>query len=194
MSVPVGIVLIGASAGGVHAVQEILSGLKSDYDLPTVVVQHLPADSQIDPKQIYGRSSSFHVVEATDKMPLEKGFVYFAPPGYHLLLEPHVQHIALSQDPAVNFSRPSIDVTFESAALAYGAKVCGVLLTGANEDGARGLQAIQEFGGHTVVQDPQEAEVATMPLAAMRLNKPNFIGKLNEISRHLSTLTGGQRC
>jgi two-component system, chemotaxis family, protein-glutamate methylesterase/glutaminase len=128
------------------------------------------------------------VKEAEDKEPLRAGFVYVAPPNYHVLLE-RDRSLSLSVDDKVHFSRPSIDVLFESAAQAYGKAAAGVLLTGANEDGAHGLAAVRAAGGTTFVQDPETASIRTMPEAALRLNPQHRVVPLLEIASALGELT-----
>ena len=138
------IVVIGTSTGGLKALQTLLSGLPGEFSLPIVVVQHRGKDSESGLCQFLNRWSSNPVVEPEDKEPLKAGRVYLAPREYHLLLEK--RSLALSIDPAVAFARPSIDVLFESAADEYQERAIGVILTGANRDGARGLAAIKSRG------------------------------------------------
>jgi len=181
-------IAIGTSAGGVSAVQDFLRGTKGKLSLPIFVVQHLPANARIEPALIYGPYTHAKVVEAQDKMPVEPDHVYFAPPGYHLLIERELT-LSLTQDEPVHFSRPSIDVLFESAARAYGSSLCGILLTGANADGAAGLQTIQTMGGITMVHDPSDAEVPAMPLAALNLIRPNFTGSVGRIAAEVAKIS-----
>jgi two-component system chemotaxis response regulator CheB len=185
---PVRVICVGASAGGITAVQRLLNGLPKLFSLPLVVVQHLHPSTELDVDLVYGRGFSGKVLEARDKMPLEGGTAYFAPPTYHLLIEKDLS-LSLSQDEPVNFSRPSIDVLFESAAWAVGDGACGVLLTGANHDGAAGLRQIKDLGGVTIVQDPEEAEVPYMPNAAIELQRPDFILKIDDIAAKLSQMS-----
>lgn len=180
-------IFIGASAGGVTAILKILDILPSDYPLPIIITQHLPRDSQIQAASVFEKKRKSRVFEAIDKMPIESNHVYFAPPDYHLLIEKDFV-FSLSQDELVNYSRPSIDVMFESAALAFGASACGVLLTGGNEDGARGLAVMQKAGGLALVQDPKDAECAAMPQSALAIMQPTFVGKLDEIASQLLSL------
>lgn len=179
------LIAVGASAGGVTAIQQLLGNLDPTFRTPLVFVQHLPSDAAVDPSLIFSRHYRGTILEAIDKMPIEEGNIYFAPPSYHLLVERDLT-FSLSQDEPVNFARPSIDVFFESIALNIGRKACGVLLTGANSDGARGLRMIQECGGWTIVQDPRSAEATTMPKSAIEIMKPNQIGTIVEISQTLS--------
>lgn len=187
------LVVLGASAGGVTAIQHLLSRLPAEFRIPLVVVQHLPADAQIDPALVFSgaANSARKILEATDKMSLMPSSVYFAPPGYHLLLERDLS-VSLSQDELVHFARPSIDVTFESAADAFGDEACGILLTGANADGASGLQEMHAAGAITFVQDPTEAESRAMPAAALALFKPSFVGTIEAIAGKLLTIARGE--
>ena len=161
-----GIVVIGASWGGLQALSTLLEGLPASYDLPTVVVQHRGKDAESLLGVLLQDHTSLTVCEVDDKQPIERGFVYIAPPDYHLLVEGG--YFSLTTDAPVRFSRPSIDVTLVSAADACGPLAIGVILTGANEDGAHGLRRIVDMGGHAIVQDPATAEVRTMPQAALR--------------------------
>ena len=151
------------------------------------MVQHVPANGPTHLAEIFGRRTRLRVKEADDKDAVSGATLYFAAPGYHLLVE-RDRSLSLSQDDAVHFSRPSIDVLFESAADAWGAQLAGLLLTGANEDGAAGLEAIHRCGGLTVVQDPAEAAVPTMPRAALQRFAPDFILPLRDIHRLLREL------
>lgn len=177
---------IGASAGGVMAIRALLAELDDRFDLPVGVVQHLPSSSRIDVGMIYSTGRR-KVVEIEDKMPIERGCVYMAPPGYHVLVE-RGGTFALTQDEPENYSRPSIDVFFDSVARSYGPNAIGILLTGANSDGAKGLAKIGNDGGRTVAQDPNEAEVDTMPKSAIALRKPDEILGLTGIAAYLNGL------
>jgi two-component system chemotaxis response regulator CheB len=173
-------VVIGASAGGVSALLDMLTGLPASFCLPVVVVLHLPEGRQSRLPEIFRHRSAMAVREAADKEAIAPATLYFAPPGYHLSLE--TDHtFSLSCEPPVNFSRPSIDLLMASAADAYGARLAGIVLTGANADGAAGLAKIGQQGGLTVVQDPAEAEIPTMPEAAIRLARPDLILDLKGI-------------
>jgi len=184
---PVDAVVIGASAGGLAALSALVSGLPAMYRLPLLMVQHVPPTGPTQLVEIFQRKTALKVKEASDKEPVRGATLYFAAPGYHLLVEDDLS-LSLSQDDAMHFSRPSIDVLFESAADAWGERVAGVLLTGANEDGAAGLDAIRRAGGTTIVQDPGEAEVATMPLAALQRFAPDYLLPLRDIHRLLREL------
>lgn len=182
------VICVGTSAGGVTAVQTLLKGLPKGFSPPLLIVQHLPEAAQIEPELIYGSVYEGRVQEAFDKTPIQNGHAYFAPPGYHLLVE-RDRTLALSQDEPVHFARPSIDVFFESAALSLGSHACGILMTGANQDGALGLQTIQKNGGWTIVQDPDDAEVRYMPESALKIMEPDFVVKLNDIPARLVELS-----
>lgn len=181
------LICIGTSAGGVTALQELFMGLRKDFRIPIVVVQHLPSDANINPDLVFGRFFMGSCAEAQDKMPLRPGSLSFAAPNYHLLIERDMT-VSLSQDEPVCFARPSIDVLFESAAYAFGESVCGVLMTGANNDGAMGLKSIYESGGVTIVQDPETAEAPAMPLAALKLFKPKYVLGVSDIAMRLNHL------
>ena len=180
-------VVIGASAGGVDALLQVLTGLPKGYKLPVVVVLHLPEDRQSLLSEVFGHRMAIPVREATDKQPLDEGTLYFAPAGYHLLLESDCS-FSLSCDAPEFFSRPSINVLLESAADALGDGTCGILLTGANEDGARGMARIGAAGGLTVVQDPQEAQCPDMPRAALALRPPDYVLPLKDIHTLIANL------
>lgn len=180
-------VCIGASAGGIQALQSILSGLGKTFHIPVAVVQHLPERTEADLAMVLQPHFHGKVVEILDKMPIEKGHCYLAPPGYHVLVEKD-HTFSLSQDEFVNFSRPSIDVLLESAAEVYDIHLCGIVLTGANHDGAEGLKCVQERGGLAIVQNPDDAEYSTMPLECLRRFHPREILGLNEIATFLDRL------
>jgi len=159
-------VVIGASAGAVEALSRILPALPADYPIPVLVVVHIPPDRTDLLASLFKAKCAIAVKEAEDKEPIRPGVIYFGPSDYHLQVEAD-RSVSLSADEPVYFSRPSIDVLFESAADAYGAGLVGVILTGANEDGAEGLAAVEAAGGAAVVEDPDLAFAATMPAAAL---------------------------
>ncbi|WJD60442.1 chemotaxis protein CheB [Pseudomonas kurunegalensis] len=180
-------VVIGASAGGVTALFAVLGALPAGYGIPVVCVLHLPDDRHSQLAEVLQRRLQRPVCEARDKQPLKPGQVYVAGPGYHLSVERDFT-LSLSQEPPRHFSRPSIDFLFMSAADAYGDGLLGVLLTGANEDGAEGLAYIKNSGGRTIVQDPRDAQVALMPEAALALHQPDHILSLSGIEQLLAAL------
>jgi two-component system chemotaxis response regulator CheB len=177
-------VVIGASAGALEALSNLLPGLPADYRLPILIVVHLPADKTSLLAELLRARCAIRVREAEDKEPIEPGVAYFAPPDYHLLVEQD-KRLSLSDDEPVLFSRPSIDVLFESAADAYGDGLIGVVLTGANSDGANGLRAVVEAGGVAVVQKPGNAHAAAMPQAAIAACPDARVLPVNEIAAYL---------
>ena len=170
-------VVIGASAGGVHALLALLADLPRSFRLPLIAVLHLPASRESLLAEIFQYRLPIAVREAADKESIASSTLYFAGPGYHLSVEMD-RTFSLSCEEAVHYSRPSIDVLMASAADCYGATLAGIVLTGANQDGAAGLARIKQQGGLTVVQDPADAEIPTMPEAAIAKLKPDFILKL----------------
>ena len=159
-------VVVGTSWGGLAALKRLVQGLPEDFAAPLVVVQHRHKDSDSVLARALQTYTALSVCEVEDKMPLSANALFLAPPDYHLLVE--ADGFSLSTDAPVHYSRPSIDVTFISAADTFGAGVTGVVLTGANDDGARGLQRIVKRGGRAIVQDPMDAEASAMPRAAVR--------------------------
>ena len=178
------VVVIGASAGALEVLSNLLPGLPADYRLPILIVVHLPPDKTSLFAELLRARCAIRVREAEDKEPIEPGVVYFAPPDYHLLVEQN-RRLSLSDDEPVLFSRPSIDVLFESAADAYGGGLIGVVLTGANSDGANGLKAVVEAGGVAVVQSPGSAYAVAMPEAAIATCPDARVLPVNEIAVYL---------
>lgn len=176
------IVVVGTSAGGLRALERIVGGLPSEFDIPIVAVQHRSRESEIFASVVQSLVR-LPVREAEDKEPIRAPGLYLAPPDYHLLLEPG--SFALSTDEPVRFSRPSIDVLFESAADAYGAGVLALLLTGGNQDGTRGLARIRAAGGVAIVQDPETAESPQMPAAAIASGAVDCVLSLGDIAAEL---------
>ena len=181
------IVAIGASWGGLHAIGALLEGLGPGFGAPIVVAQHRSAsDDQELLAELLERRSGLPCADGADKDALVPGRVIVAPAGYHLLVEDGC--VELSCEDLVQFSRPSIDVLFESVAEEYGERAIGVILTGANEDGACGLAEIARRGGHTVVQDPATSERSEMPRAALAATTPDAVLPLEAIAGHLQDL------
>jgi two-component system chemotaxis response regulator CheB len=160
------VVAIGTSWGGLAALTKLLGDLPADFMIPVVVVQHRSKDSERLLVQLLQDATDLQVCEIEDKDPLTAGTVHVAPANYHVLIEDG--YASLTIEEPVRFSRPSIDVMFSSAADTYRSAAIGVVLTGANEDGARGLAHIAKRGGRTLVQDPKTAEIPIMPEAAIR--------------------------
>ena len=180
-------IVIGTSAGGLDALSTILSGLPSTLAVPILVVIHLPPHKISSIADILNVRCDLNVIEACDKTNIQKGHIYFAPPNYHMMIEKD-KTISLSVDEAVNFSRPSIDVLFETAADAYGQNLLGVVLTGANGDGAKGLKKIVDFGGRAIVQNPDDAEMAFMPREALHLCPNAMVMNLLDIHQFFLVL------
>jgi two-component system chemotaxis response regulator CheB len=178
---------IGASAGGVDALLTLFQRLEGPLRAPIVIVLHLPEGQDSRLVDVFAMRLQVPVQEARPHAPVEPGHIYFAPPGYHLLVEAD-RTFSLSCDPPVLFSRPSIDVLFESCAEALGEGLAAMLLTGANEDGAQGLARVHALGGLTAVQDPDEAPHPTMPAAALRLAEVDFVLPLAGLRRLLHTV------
>jgi two-component system chemotaxis response regulator CheB len=179
-------VVIGASAGALDALSNILPSLPEHYAAPVLVVVHLPPDKDSVLAELLQAKCKVVVREAEDKDHIEAGHVYIAPPDYHMLVEA-TRDIALSGDEPVLFSRPSIDVLFESASDIYGDRLLGVVLTGANEDGAAGLKTIIDAGGTGIVQTPETASSSMMPQAALKIAKGSQALTLPQIARYLET-------
>ena len=180
-------VAIGASAGGVQALSELLPALSRESQAAVFVVLHLPRDRPSLLVDVFSQKCALAVREAEDKEPVIPGTVYFAPPNYHLLVDAGPQ-LALSADDLVNHSRPSIDVLFESAAQVYREHLLGIILSGANEDGAEGLAAVHDAGGLTVVQEPQTAQSSAMILSALERQPVDLVLDLPGIAKLLQRL------
>ncbi|KQX46589.1 chemotaxis protein CheB [Paenibacillus sp. Root444D2] len=189
---PLEAVVVGVSAGGLKALSRLLSYLPSDYSLPIIIVQHILESSDSYLAEYLNTQVAIHVKEAIDKETIQPHHVYLAPPGYHLLIEDD-RSFSLSIDPKVNYSRPSIDVLFDSAAFAFQEACVGVVLTGANRDGSSGLRTIKESGGITIVQDPETAEFPIMPQAAIDTVKVDYILSLDDIGKFLRQLHNLER-
>ncbi|TKK27403.1 chemotaxis protein CheB [Pseudomonas sp. CFBP13528] len=180
-------IVVGASAGGVEALLSIFGELPDTFGLPIIAVLHLPDEHRSQLADVFARRLRIPVKEARDKESIEAGTLYFAGPGYHLSVEED-RSLSMSQEERVHHSRPAIDFLFASAADAYGTGLLAILLTGANQDGARGLAYVKQSGGTTVVQDPAEARIAVMPLAALALHTPDHILSLSRIGSLLASL------
>jgi two-component system chemotaxis response regulator CheB len=180
------IVVIGASYGGLSALQTILPEFSPEFPLPVVIVQHRRSEVDDGLCEYLSKRSRLSLSEPEDKEAVEPGHVYLAPSDYHLLIERSI--FTLSTESPVGYARPSIDVLFESAADVYHERIIGVILTGANRDGARGLSRIKSLGGFTVVQDPLDAESRTMPEAAIAATQVDRILPLSEIAPFLNEL------
>jgi len=179
--------VVGASAGGVEALNLLLPVVPEVPRVPVVVVVHLPPNRRSLLPEIFATRCLAPVREPIDKQPIGAG-VWFAPPNYHLLFEGD-RSFAFSTDLPLNFSRPSLDVLFESAADVFGASLCCIVLTGANEDGAQGARAVRRKGGLVIVQDPESAHARQMPSAAISRANPQIIASLPEIGQLIALAT-----
>lgn len=180
------IVVVGASWGGLAALSRLIGDLPGDFEVPIAVVQHRSRNADNLLASLLQDVSPLRVVDVEDKEPLAGRTVYIAPANYHLLVEKG--HFSLTTDPLVRFSRPSIDVTFISAADTYQRATIGVVLTGANDDGSRGLRRIVDRGGRAVVQDPATAESPVMPLAARQIVPEADVVPLAGIAERLKAM------
>jgi two-component system, chemotaxis family, protein-glutamate methylesterase/glutaminase len=183
------LVVVGTSWGGLAALRTLVAGLPESFMMAVTLVQHRHKDSDHLLRVLLQERSALEVCEVEDKMPLEHGRIYIAPPDYHTLVEPG--HFSLSTEAPVRYSRPSIDVTFNSAADSYAHRTVGIVLTGANADGAEGLRKISDRGGMAVVQDPTTAESPTMPAAAMKSVPRARVMPLADIVAFLCELPAG---
>lgn len=184
-------IVIGGSAGSIEALAILLPALPAHLRAAVFVVLHLPRERPSLLCDIFQPRCAVPLREAQDKEPVEPGTVYFAPPDYHLLIDAGPS-VALSIDDPVHFSRPSIDVLFESAADVYGNTLLAVLLSGANQDGAEGLAAVQAAGGLTAVQDPGTAAMSTMPQAALSLMQPDHVLAPQQLAALFAQLPHGR--
>lgn len=183
------IAVVGTSWGGLAVLRLLVAGLPEDFGMALVLVQHRHKDSDHLLRVLLQERTALEVCEVEDKMPIEHGRVYVAPPDYHTLVEPG--HFSLSTDAPVRYSRPSIDVTFASAADSYAHRTVGIVLTGANADGADGLRRISDRGGLALVQDPATAESATMPAAAVKAVPRARVMPLPEMITYIMSLPSG---
>ena len=181
-----GIVVVGASWGGLQALTTLVSGFPKDFPLPLVLIQHRSKDSTGALAELLQDASKLCVCEVEDKAPVVPGHVHIAPPDYHLLIDGGF--FALTTEAPYRYSRPSIDITFESAAFAYGKATIGVVLTGANQDGSDGLRRIMSLGGTAIIQDPATAESPTMPKAALAAVPTATVLPIEGIAPHLAKL------
>lgn len=184
-------IVIGASAGGVEALKMVLKDLGLTIKLPIIVVIHIKEGADGFSK-IYQNLNELVIKEAEDKEEIKNGVIYFAPSDYHLSIEEDYT-FSLSIEEKVNYSRPSIDILFESAAEVYTEGLLGIILTGANSDGGLGLEKIEKLGGECIVQDPEEAYFDIMPLSALKYVSRSKLMSLNLINRYIKKL-GGKNC
>lgn len=184
-------IVIGVSAGGFQALSAVLPALVPNLTVPVFVVQHMSPASNSYLVEHLREICQIEVKFAEDKEPSRPAVIYLAPPDYHLLVEADYS-LALSLEDRVNYSRPSIDVLFESAAEVYLDTLIGVIMTGASADGSKGLLKIKEYGGTTVVQAPETAEAVIMPRSAIETGRVDHIVPLDELGPFLTTMAMGQ--
>lgn len=187
MSDSQGAILIGGSAGSVQALMAILPNLPADFALPIIIVIHLRPDAKSIMCEIFSPRCQIPVREASDKDPIEPSTIYFAPPDYHLMVEEGFSFALCTDDP-IKFSRPAVDVLFETAANVYGERAIGIILTGANDDGADGLRAICDAGGIGIIQEASSALAPQMPMAARQQCPEARMLGLSEIGEYLQHL------
>ena len=175
------LVVIGGSAGSFNVLLDLIPKLKTPIDFAIVVVLHRKSGSNTSISEVFNLKTKINVFECEDKDSLTVGNLYFAPADYHLLIE-NDRTFSLDYSEKINYSRPSIDVTFKVAADSYGEKMAAILLSGANSDGAQGLWYVHQKNGTTIVQDPLSSEIDVMPKEALKLFKPDFVANVDEIS------------
>lgn len=183
-------VVIGVSAGGMEALEIILPSLPGDYKLPVIIVQHMHPNSDNFLAVHLNKKCQISVKEAEDKETIKAGIAYVAPPDYHLMIEED-RSFSLCISEKVNHARPAIDVLFETAADAYGSKLIGIILTGANTDGSQGLKRVKERGGLAIVQDPVSAAIDAMPRGAIAATDVDHVIPLAQIGPFLVNMVNG---
>jgi len=181
------LVVIGGSSGSLEVIMKLLPMLKADFAIPVVIVMHRNTTADSALAELLASRTKLKVKEAEDKDMMEPGSIYLAPPDYHLLIEADAT-LSLDASERVHYCRPSIDVSFMSAAVAYKENVQAILLSGANADGAAGVATIREAGGHTIVQEPAEAGVPYMPEQAIMTNAVDKIMPWSEMVEWLNKL------
>lgn len=180
-------VVVGASSGGIDALRQLMSGLAADFTTPLIIVQHTAAEGSQGLVEVLDGFGPLKIGEAQARHPVLPGHAYLAPPGYHLLVEKN-ERFSLSVDERVCYVRPSVDVLFESAADVWRASLVGVILTGANDDGANGLKAVRAAGGKAIVQLPSDAFAAEMPMAALARAGADYVAPSAQVGALLSRL------
>ncbi len=180
-------IVIGTSAGGLDALARVLPALRPDFPIPIIIVLHISPNSDSYLIEYLNNMCRIEVKEAEDKEKLKAGVAYLAPPDYHLMVEENF-YLSLSNSEKINYSRPSIDVLFETASWSYKEKLAGLIMTGANWDGSAGLKVIKEGGGFAICENPKTAAVPRMPESAIQLAKPDIILSLDQIGPFLNGL------
>lgn len=181
-------IVIGASAGGFNAFIKLLPSIPLDFPIPVIIVQHIHPNQDDFFVNFINQKCQLTVKEINDKEQILPGFIFVAPPNYHVLVEDD-KIFSLSIDEKINCSRPSIDLLFESAAEVFRSKLIGIILTGANSDGALGMKKIKEYNGITIVQNPEEAESNLMPISSIDMCSIDHILELEKIPQMLVSLT-----
>lgn len=181
-------IAIGSSAGGLYVLSALFEQLPINYPFPVIVVQHRAKDQKILLEEVLQNKCQIKIKQADEKEKIKSGIVYIAPPDYHLLIE-NDKTFSLSIDELVKYSRPSIDVLFETAAEVFRDKLIGIILTGANNDGAAGIATIKKYGGLTIAQDPYEAQYPFMPQAAIENGGVQFIWSIKKIQKYLMEIS-----
>jgi two-component system chemotaxis response regulator CheB len=181
-------IVIGGSAGSLDVLLELFNFLPKEPNVPLIIVTHIHTMDDGGVVHFFNKQMGSIVTEASDKETVQPGFVYFPPSGYHLQVEPDLT-FSLSVDEKVNYARPSIDVLFESAAFAWGNTLVGIILTGANADGANGIRAIKKYGGRTIAQDPSGARYPVMPQAAIDTGAIDTILSVQDIGQLLHKIS-----
>lgn len=179
--------VIGLSAGGMNALTQMLPNIKASFNPSIIIVQHLHPQQGKFHLEYFSSKCKLPVHEAMEREKVERSTIYFAPPNYHLLLNDD-ETFCFNVDGKINYCRPAVDALFESASDLYGSLLMGVILTGANNDGAKGLLRIKQNGGYTIVQTPEEAEAKQMPVSAIEIARPHKVMKISEITTFLNTL------
>lgn len=174
-------IVIGVSSGGMNALKFVFSALPASFAIPIIVVQHVGSRSDNHWIDILNDISKLTIKEADEKEKITAGNAYIAPANYHLLIEKD-KTFSLTIDERINFARPSIDVLFESAAEVYKTRLIGIVLTGSNSDGTAGIKKIKEYGGLTIIQNPETAEAPQMPASALSAIKPDHVLSLQDIT------------
>lgn len=180
------IIVIAASAGGVQALKTLVAGLPQDLKASLFIVLHVPATKPSMLPLILNHARGLPALHPTDGMAIEQGKIYVAPPDHHLILEQGQIH--LGTGPKENYVRPSADVLFRSAANSYGSRVVGIVLTGLDHDGTKGLIEIKQHGGISIVQEPEEAPYPSMPKSALRHDHVNYIIPLSNMAPFIVSL------
>ena len=183
------LLVVGTSWGGLAALRTLVGGLPDTFQMAVTLVQHRHKESDHILRSLLQERTALEVVEIEDKMPLQQGRIYVAPPDYHTMVEPG--HFSLSTEAPVRYSRPSIDVAFLTAADSYGHRTVGVVLTGANADGSEGLRRISDRGGMALIQDPATAESTLMPTAAVKAVPRARVMELVEMTKFIASLPAG---